>query len=66
MTKKLFWDNYKKWQDEAWEEFMESEFYDGEERESTEICEDGTVYLSLFSYIKNCVTSWEDSQYYTD
>jgi regulator of RNase E activity RraB len=64
MNYEIFRENYEKWEKQAWEEFKNGEFYNGEEREDIEICEDGTVYLNLFSYIKNCVTSWEDSEFF--
>lgn len=66
MSNHEFWDSYEKWQKQVWQEFVDGEFYQGQKREDIEICEDGTIHLSLFHYIKDCVTSWKDSKYYTE
>lgn len=58
--------SYEEWKDSAYEEFRNSEFYNGEKFNDIEICENGTVHLNFFNYINNVVTPWKDSDYYTE
>jgi hypothetical protein len=60
----LFWINYEKWQVDSWEEFCQSEYYNGERRDDVEICDNGDVHFGNFHYIKECVTSWQRSKYF--
>jgi len=59
---------YKKWYEQAMEEFKESEFWhdEYEELESIDICEDGRVYISFYHYIDNVVTRWDESEFYVE
>jgi hypothetical protein len=65
---KRFIENYELWRNKAWEEFVNGEFYEGQEKSQVEICEDGTVYPyeGQLAYIKDCITSWENSEFYIE
>ena len=61
-----FWERYDMWKQEAFNEYVESEFYNGEEIDDIEIHEDGTIYYGLFNYIKDVVTPFRMSIYDID
>lgn len=66
MGNDYFWENYDKWKEVAWQEFVDGEFYNGETRDDIEITEDGTVYYAsnLMFNIKRAVTPWKESEFY--
>ena len=62
-----FWERYDLWKKSAYNEFVESEFYNEESIEDIEICEDGSIYYNdLLNYAKDVATPWVYSMYYID
>jgi len=64
---KIFWSNYEKWEQESLKEFKESEYWNEDYNSGhLEITECGSVYLGNLHWIKNAVTSWEDSEFFVE
>ena len=62
-----FWERYNMWEQQVFNEFVECEFYNGDEITDIEICEDGTIYYNdLLNYVKDIGTPWKESIYYTE
>lgn len=63
-----YWENYEKWYGAAKEEFENGEFYEGSYGSDFEIMDNGSVHLqgNLYHTIKNAVTSWYNSEFYTE
>lgn len=59
-------DNYEKWQQQAEQEFRNSEFWHEEYDNFFVINENGDVYLGGLRWIKKAVTPWKESEFYTE
>ena len=61
-----FWERYEMWKQDAFEEFVESEYYNGETMDDIGIHEDGSIHFEFLSYIKDVVTPFSKSIYDID